>query len=138
MLMTAVRALDDEFAVAAKPTVRLPVPEAPAVMVSHAAFEAAVQEVLCDGAVTVTLPVEAVAGRLAEFALSENVGAASCVTETVCPATDSDPVRELDAVFEATAIATLPEPLGEAVEVETPIQDVAVEAVHGQPEAAVT
>jgi hypothetical protein len=80
----------------------LPLPDAPAVTVIHAALLTAVQ-LHPVPAVTVTVPVAAADVRFEE--VGEMVlphGAPGCVTVKVCPPIVNVPVREVADVFAAT------------------------------------
>jgi hypothetical protein len=121
------------LAAAVKVTVPLPVPEAPPVIVSHAAFAAAVQAQVVADAVTATVPDPPVSAMFWLAGESVNVqvgggGGAACVTVKVFPAAAMVPVRALLVVLAATLNATLPAPVPEAP---------AVMLIHGALVAAV-
>ena len=84
-------------------TVPLPLPVAPAVIVSHASLLVAVQAQPVD-VVTATVPVPAADATFADAGeiVAEQVIAA-CVTVNVLPPTVSVPVRGAVAVFAATS-----------------------------------
>jgi hypothetical protein len=101
IVSTAVRDVSAGFATTEYVVVPLPVPLVPAVIVIQLALSDAVQAHPL-GAVTVSVAVPAVDGRLFEAGDTANVHAAPlCETVTVTPATVSVPVRELVDVFAA-------------------------------------
>ena len=122
------------FAAALKRTWPLPVPLAPAVIVSHESLLVAVQ--LHDtGAVTeiaVPEPPAALMDWLLEF--METVHEPAWLTVNVWPATVMVPVRALP-VLAAAEIVTLPLPLPAAAPT-IPSHDTLLTAVHAQPAGA--
>jgi hypothetical protein len=115
----------------------LPLPLAPAVIVTHAAPLDAVQEQPA-GAVTATV------AELPSASTDTPVGAnqkeqstADCVTVSVWPPMVSVPVLEVPPVFVATLKVTLPLPVPLAPEVMV-IHDTELDAVQLQPGPAVT
>lgn len=114
-----------------------PAPDAPVVIVTQAADDAAVHA-QPTGVVTLIVPVlasdvtEALVGDIVNEQLTP-----ACVTVNVWPATVIVPVRVRPAAFAATLKPTLPVPLPVPPEV-TVIHDALVTAVHAQPEVAVT
>ena len=115
----------------------MPVPVAPAVIVTQVALLVAVHPQPVD-AVTATLPVLAPATTFAEAGeIVDTHGMASCVTVNVLPPIVSVPVRGVVAVLAATlyVIDPLPLPVAPAV---TVIQASLLVAVHAQPPAAAT
>jgi hypothetical protein len=123
------------FAAAVKLTVPLPVPEAPPVTVSHAAFAAAVHAQVFADAVTATEPDPPVSATFCPGGESVNVqvggggGGAACATANVFPAAAIVPVRALVVVFAATLNATLPLPVPDSPAVML-IHGALVVAVH--------
>ena len=118
-------------------TVPLPEPEAPPVMLSHAALLEAVHP---HPAVVVTAVVEAPPAEVSvrEVGETPNVQLTPfCVTVTVCPATVSVPVRSAADVFATTLKATVPFPLPLAPPLIVS-QAALLAAVQAQPVAAVT
>jgi hypothetical protein len=113
-----------------------PVPAAPAVIVSHALFEAAVHPQV-GPVLTVTLPEPPAASMFRPGGASANVhGTACCVTISVCPPMTTVPLRAA-ASFAATENLTTPFPVPEAPSVMV-IQEFCVAAVHAQPAPAVS
>jgi hypothetical protein len=104
------------LAPAMKLTVPLPVPDAPAVTVSHGAFAAAVHVQVPADAVTATDPEPPVSATFWLVGAIVNVhgggggGGAACDTVKVCPPIVSVPLRAVP-VFAATVNATEPLPV---------------------------
>jgi hypothetical protein len=111
IVIVPVRGLVEVFPAAAYVTVPLPLPLAPAVMVSHDAFDVADQEHPLV-AVTAMLLVEAPAAIVA-FAGEKVIvqGGGACARENVWPAIVSVAVRLELPVLVATAYATVPDPV---------------------------
>jgi hypothetical protein len=111
------------FGVTPNVTVPLPVPEAPPVTVSHAAFALAVHAHVVAEAVTETepdAPVSAASCAVGEIVNVQGGGGggggaagAACDTVKVCPAIVSVPVRAVP-VFAAAVNATVPLPVPDA------------------------
>jgi len=119
------------------PTVPLPVPFAPAVIVSHVSVVEAVQP-HPDGIVTATfVAAPPAAGTVWLAGLIDAGHAPACVTVCVWPAIVMVPTRlvELGLATNVNATVPLPLPLAPLVIV---IHDAAVLAVHAQPVAVVT
>jgi hypothetical protein len=88
------------------PTLPLPLPEAPLVMVTQDTLLAAVQVAVEEAAVTVIVPVEAPVGALTEVVFKENGAAAwlmLSVAGEVCPAPVTLIEPDLAAVVEFAA-----------------------------------
>jgi hypothetical protein len=137
MVTVPVRCGEPVYGAAAMFTVPFPLPFAPLETVSHAALLIAIQlhEV---PAVTLTLVVSPAAGDVrlvGEMAYVQ--GAAACVIVNVRPAIETVPVREVVAVFAATASPTLPGPEPLAPE-ETVTQGTWLMEDHPHPVPAVT
>jgi hypothetical protein len=121
---------------AVKLTVPFPVPDAPRVIVSQSAFEAAIQ-LHAAPAVTATLPTAPPAGMDTLAGAMANVhGAAVCVTVNVFPPIVNVPVRAAP-LLAATLNVTLPFPEPEPPAV-TVIQGTFDAAVHAHALPAVT
>jgi hypothetical protein len=132
-----VRLLVDVFAAALKFTVPLPVPLAPAVMVSQVAPVTVIQLHPVPAA-TLTLPVPPDAGKVCETGERVIVQLApACATVKACPPIVIVPERLVVVVLAAALKLTvpLPEPLAPAVTVS---QLALLVAVHAQPVPAVT
>lgn len=115
----------------------MPVPDAPALIVIHAALLVAVHAHPAP-AVTVTAPVPVVAATLADAGAIVGVqGTPFCVTVNVDPAIVSVPVRLVVPALAATAKVTVPAPTP-AAPVLTVIQEALLTAVHVQPVPALT
>ncbi len=118
-------------------TVALPEPEAPPVMLSHAALLAAVHE---HPAALVTAVVEAPPAEVSVREVGETPKVQLtpfCVTVTVCPATVSVPVRSAVDVFAVALKVTVPFPLPLAPLLMVS-QAALLAAVQAHPLAAVT
>ena len=113
-----------------------PVPDAPAVIVSHPALLAAVQAQLAP-AERVVLPVPPAAVNESLVGETEYAQLPDCVTLNVAPAIVSEPERVVVAVFAVTLNATLPGPVPVAPLV-TVIQAALLAAVHAQSAPVVT
>jgi hypothetical protein len=125
------------FAATVNPTVPFPVPLAPLVIVIHVAVVAAVHA-HPDGVVTATLVAgPPAAPTVCDVGLSDAGHEPDCVTVCVWPAIVIVPVRLVESGLAATLNATvpLPVPLAPLVIV---IHGVVVDAVHAQPDGAVT
>jgi hypothetical protein len=102
MVMVPVREAVVVFAATEYPTLLLPVPDAPLVMVIQLTLLTAVQDAVEDTADTATLPVDAPAPMFAEDMFSENGGAAAAwVTPSEIPAIVMAPDLVVVAVLAA-------------------------------------
>ena len=105
------------LAAIAKVTVLLPAPDAALIMVIQGISLTAVQAAAADGAVSPTLPVAAVAGKVPELELSVKIGldvpGPFWLTGKLIPAMVSDPVRGAP-VFGLGPKTTTPVPLPDA------------------------
>lgn len=125
------------FAATLKPTVPLPDPVAPLVIVIHAALLVAVHaQPVATATVLLPVPPEAATDWPVGVMDGEHV-AAACVTVNVAPAIVSVPVRGDAIVLAATLNPTvpLPEPVAPLV---TVIHAALLAAVHAQPAATAT
>ena len=132
IVMVPVRDLVRVFAATEYATEPAAVPDAPLVIVSQELLEDAVQ-LQPVPEVTLTVPVDAVSGTLAD--VDERVklqGAAPWLMLTVVPATFNVPVRVVVLVFAATEYPTTPLPLPLAP-LPIVIQPALLDAVQAQP-----
>jgi hypothetical protein len=117
-------------------TLPLPLPDAPDVMVSHAALLAAVHAHPLAALTAIDVPAPPPAAAVCDVGLMLYEHDCDCVTVNVCPATVSVPVR-CAPVFADALYATVPPPLPLAPLVIVS-QGALLDAVQAQPPAVVT
>ena len=133
MVTVPVRLVPAVLAATLRPTVPLPVPEAPEVTAIHAALLVAVRaQPLVPLTDTATGPPDAATFWLDGDSENAPHAAAACATVKVCPPMVAEPVRPVPAVLAATLRPTVPVPVPEPPEV-TVIHAALLVAVRAQP-----